>query len=84
MIPEGWGDPAGGGWPKVDEVFNGFGDLHGVDVQRPRINVHEDRDGAFVENDIRRGDEGEWGGDDQIGFANAGSYNGEMESCRAA
>ena len=53
-------------------------------VQRLWVYVHEDGDGAFVEDDVRRGDEGEGGGYDQIPFTDASGNDAEVQSRRAA
>ena len=56
----------------------------GVEVQRPAVDVAEDRNGVLVHDAIRRRHEAERGGQDLVAGANAGRPHREMETAGAA
>jgi len=63
--------------------MNTFGNKRRVDVAGARVNVHKNRDGAFIEDDVGGGDEGEWRRDDQIVFLHAGGDHAQVQAAGA-
>jgi hypothetical protein len=65
------------------QIVDTFRDKRGVDVAGARVNVHKNRDGAFIEDDVGGGDEGEWRRDDQIVFLHAGGDHAQVQAAGA-